>query len=167
MRITVTVTIANLAPVADAGTPRTVLGGTAVALAGSGTDANGDLTVVWWVPSFGGDWRLSNFNQLFDGPRLEQGTLASYVTPWGGLNITGVDEDGRVVVYWWAPGLEEWSASPLSDLVTNVDPPVRNVNGHTSARGVITIVGQTELGQLVRYWWMPGGQWTGEAIELP
>ena len=132
----------------------------------AGTDENSDLSVVWWVPSFGGQWKISKLNEIFNGPQLLSSTIASWVTPWGGLNISGLTAQGKVVVYWWAPGLDTWQVTPLSDFITNVDPPVTGVIGHTARTGVISVMGLSQTGDLVRYWWQPGSDWTGENITL-
>lgn len=130
----------------------------------AGTDENGDLAVVWWVPSFGGEWRLARLNQMFDGPQLTEGTIASWVTPWGGLNVSGVTADGDVVVYWWSPTSGGWKITTLSDYITGVDPPARGVIGHTSQQGEISIMGLSDAGDLIRYWWEPGAAWNGENL---
>ncbi len=131
----------------------------------AGTDENGDLAVVWWVPSFGGQWQLAKLNLMFDGPRLIEGSIASWATPWGGLNISGLTAEGRVVVYWWTPSSGGWKITPLSDYIQNVDPPATGVIGHASVDGVISIAGLTELGDLVRYWWRSGSAWQGENLS--
>ena len=131
----------------------------------AGTDANGDLSVVWWVPSFGGEWKLSKLNRILGGPKLGEGTIASWVTPWGGLNVSGLTEAGKVVVYWWTPSSGGWQITALSDYIPNVDPPAVGVIGHTSQAGVISIMGLSEVGDLVRYWWQTGEPWAGENLS--
>ena len=132
----------------------------------AGTDANGDLSVVWWVPSFGGEWKLSKLNQILGGPQLGEGTIASWATPWGGLNVSGLTAEGKVVVYWWSPSSGGWQITTLSDYIPGVEPPSRGVIGHTSRTGVISIMGLSEVGDLVRYWWQSGSPWQGENLGL-
>lgn len=132
----------------------------------AGTDVNGDLSVVWWVPSFGGEWKVSKLNQLLDGPRLMEGTIASWVTPWGGLNVSGLTAAGDVVVYWWSPSTDGWQITTLSDFIPEVEPPAVGVIGHTSNTGVISIMGLSEAGDLVRYWWQAGESWRGENLSV-
>lgn len=132
----------------------------------AGTDVNGDLSVVWWVPSFGGQWQLTKLNRVLNGPDFVEGSIASWVTPWGGINISGLTEQGDVVVYWWTPDPGTWSTTTLSDYISEVEPPSSGVVGHTSNRGVITIVGLSDAGDLVRYWWEAGQPWRGENLSL-
>ncbi|HLO42259.1 MAG TPA: S8 family serine peptidase, partial [Phycisphaerales bacterium] len=35
-----------------------------------GTDQNGKLSVTWWLPEFGADWRTTNMTDLIGGPQL-------------------------------------------------------------------------------------------------
>ncbi|MDQ7012439.1 MAG: CAP domain-containing protein [Planctomycetota bacterium] len=132
----------------------------------AGTDVNGDLSVVWWVPSFGGRWQLTKLNQVLDGPDLLEGTIASWVTPWGGLNISGLTAAGKVVVYWWTPTSGAWDITTLSDFIPDVEPPAQGVVGHTSNQGVISIMGLSDAGDLVRYWWEAGEPWRGENLGV-
>lgn len=63
--------------------------------------SDGSLLVTWWVPAFGGNWTISNFSTLFGGAKLT--SLVSYTTSWNALNIVGIDEQGKLRVYWWEP----------------------------------------------------------------
>jgi len=77
-------------------------GGINIALA-SGLD---DFEIVWWVPSFGNTWALSNMTDEVGGRLVAP---SAYVTPWGGLNVVGTNTDtGRPTVYWWTPATDEW-----------------------------------------------------------
>lgn len=66
------------------------------------TSASGELLAIWWHPSLGpGNRQIENFSQLFGGAALSPATLVGWVTPWGSMNIGGLDQDGRLSVYWW------------------------------------------------------------------
>lgn len=41
--------------------------------------------------------------------------LDAFATPWGGLNIAGIDQNGAVSVLWWSPMNAVWSFDRLSD----------------------------------------------------
>ncbi|MBZ0172544.1 MAG: peptidylprolyl isomerase, partial [Phycisphaerales bacterium] len=89
----------------------------------SGTDANGHVVVTWWIPSFAGDWVQTNLTTLKSGPSLATGSIATYVTPWGGTNILGRNADGDIVAYWWAPtlGPGQWQITNLSEFIQGAD----------------------------------------------
>lgn len=125
-----------------------------------GTDAGGNVSATWWVPSFGDSWVTSNLTDLFGGPELRALSLTSFVTPWGATNIAGIDAEGNLSVYWWAPSTDTWTVSTLSDLVPDPVLPVGRLSGLTvRATGAINIFGAGDEGEVVRYWWTPGGEW--------
>ncbi|MCL4741854.1 MAG: hypothetical protein KJZ54_06575 [Phycisphaerales bacterium] len=73
----------------------------------AGLNESGQLVVTWWVPVFVGEWETSNLTDIAGGPTLAGGTVTSYVAPWGGLNVAGLDTNGELVIYWWSPELEQ------------------------------------------------------------
>ncbi|MCW5776891.1 MAG: peptidylprolyl isomerase [Phycisphaeraceae bacterium] len=133
----------------------------------AGINAQGDVTTTWWVPEFEGEWVQSNLSQLFDGPGLEPGSLASYVTPWGGLNVVGRRSDGHTVVYWWAPGIadDRWAVTAISDFIDGAPLFSGRVAGIASPAGTISLVGASADNELLRYWWQPGGEWQAENVS--
>jgi len=93
-------------------------------------------------------------------------SISSFVTPWGGLNVAGLDSGGNVVAYWWAPGLTDWRIADLSSLITDVDRPGGAIRGFTSAGGVINLVGADNDGDVIRYAFDPGTlAWTGTDVS--
>ena len=135
----------------------------------AGLDDDGQVVVAWWVPSFGGDWAKNNLSREFGHRGFGGGEMVSYVTPWGGTNIAGLDDDGQLVVYWWAPGMEQWIVSPLSSLVQGAILPVGELTASTTDDGLINLLGFSEDGDLIRYHWRPGAEWdvenTSDMIE--
>lgn len=131
----------------------------------AGVNEAGDVVVTWWVPGFGGDWAVSNLSTMFDGPAMQSGSLSSFVTPWGALNVAGIDEQGELTVYWWAPGLKSWVVSPLSALVDGGEPPAGRVTGMTTPTGQINLLGATDAGDVVRYYWQPRSTWQAENVS--
>ena len=132
----------------------------------AGVDLNGDISVTWWVPDFGGDWIVSNLTSAFGGPQLQADSLTSFVTPWGGLNIVGLDSTGQVTTYWWVPSFGgEWVVSPL--IIAGVSLPVGDLSSLASPGGVLNIFGTDASGDLTRYYWDPAGLdlWFGENIS--
>ncbi len=132
----------------------------------AGIDASGNVSVTWWVPSFGGNWETSNLSQLYSGPSLSSVSINSYTTSWGGLNITGLDSNGKIVVYWWAPGMDVWQVSPLTDLIGGATSPGGAIRGVTSPEGTINLLGIRADGHLLRYHWTIGGQWEVDDLTL-
>lgn len=130
----------------------------------AGIDPNGKLSVTWWVPEFGGTWVTSNLSDQFSGPALQPSSVSSYVTSWGGLNVTGLDNSGKVVVYWWAPGLDQWAVTPLSDTISGAGLPSSQIRGVTSGAGTINLLGVNSAGHVLRYWWRPGLTWAAEDL---
>jgi hypothetical protein len=129
----------------------------------AGTTADGDLNVTWWVPGMD-TWWVSNLTDLVGGPQIQSDSLASFVTPWGGLNIVGLNGSGTVTTYWWAPTLTSWIASPLS--APGVSAPTGSLASIASPGGVLNIFGNNDDGDLTRYFWDPAGidLWFGENI---
>lgn len=128
-----------------------------------GVDSQGLLQVTWWVPAFGADWQRADLTGLVGGPNLVASSVSSYVSPWGGLNVSGLDSaTGEVQVYWWAPGMDAWLVSSLSAAVGFDQPdPVTNVRGIAGPEGSLNVIGQDSIGKMIRYYWEPGmDAWT-------
>ncbi|MBL8964634.1 MAG: hypothetical protein JNK70_11245, partial [Phycisphaerae bacterium] len=129
----------------------------------AGVNQSGELLATWWVP--GGEWTTSNLTALFSGPRLIGQTISSFVTPWGAMNIAGVDQGGRLSVYWWAPTMTDWAIAVLSDEIEGAIPPSGPVRGVTSDAAAISLFGAAEGGDILRYTWRPGDIWRMENIS--
>lgn len=132
----------------------------------AGIDASGNVSVTWWIPEFGGNWITSNLTQQFSGPALSAASLNSYTTSWGGLNITGLDANGKIVVYWWAPGQDQWTVSPLTDLIPGATAPGGPIRGVASPEGTINLLGVRADGHVLRYHWTIGGSWLVDDLTL-
>ena len=79
----------------------------------AGLNESGEVIVYWWAPGLAG-WETINMTEAFDGPALT-GQLDAFVTPWGALNITGLDNTGQARIYWWVPGFDSWRISNLTN----------------------------------------------------
>lgn len=122
-----------------------------------GADASGSVLATWWLP--GANWQTSNLTQLFNFPKLQPVSLASYVTPWDGTNITGIEADGTVSVYWWSPGQQNWQLAPLSAIIPNATKMVGSVRGvttPTSGTATVNLIGASADGDVIRYFWSVG-----------
>jgi hypothetical protein len=130
----------------------------------AGLNTQGQVSVTWWVPEFQGNWLTDNLSQEFSGPNLSDVSITSYVSTWGGLNVAGLDDAGRVVVYWWAPGLSAWEVVSLSDRITSAPLPAGALTGIATPTGSLNIFGAGSDGHVLRYHWEVGGQWNAEDL---
>ncbi|MCA9298180.1 MAG: hypothetical protein KDA28_03890, partial [Phycisphaerales bacterium] len=74
---------------------------------------------------------------------------------WDGLNLAGLNDSGEVVVYWWAPGLNDWQTINMTE---SFEGPTFNgqLDAYVTPWGGLNIAGRTDDGDLVTYWWAPG-----------
>ena len=121
-----------------------------------GTTLDGSVVATWWLPQFGNAWRQSDLTALVGGPRVVINSIDSYFKDWGGQNIAGVDQaTGKVVVYWWAPGIinGEWQVANLSNIIAGSDLPYANVSVGSVPGGDTHIFATNTDGDVVRYSW--------------
>lgn len=124
----------------------------------AGLDARGHAINYWFAPGQT-SWQFSDLTDLFDGP-LMSGGLTGYVTGWDGLNLAGLNSAGEVIVYWWAPGLQDWETLNMTTLFSG---PVLSgqLDAYVTPWGGLNIAGITSGGEVYTYWWAPGlgGEW--------
>ncbi len=131
----------------------------------TGLDSDGEVVVTWWVPEFAGAWEATNLTNSFGGPTLAAQSLTGYYTGWDGMNYAGVDDDGRIVIYWWVPDFGgRWLISPITD-IGNPDNPVGDVTSLASDAGTLNILGTNATNDAVRASWQPGGTWTVDNLS--
>lgn len=118
-----------------------------------GTDATGDVITTWWAPDT--TWHTSNLTDTFNGPQLERRSISSYVTPWGALNVAGINQAGHIVIYWWAPDTQTWTVSPITEQISGVTLPEGRLMGVSSDAGPINLTGTAANGDILRYFWTP------------
>lgn len=136
----------------------------------AGMTDQGSLEAVWWVPSFGAQWRTVNLSQSFNGPGLKPATLSSFVTPWGGLNVVGLREGGAaddsdLVAYWWAPGRTEWAVSSLTSGFNFQNAFAGPIDSEVTPDGQFNLVGADRHGDIIRYSWRPGDTWREQSVS--
>ena len=130
----------------------------------AGIDADGNLSAVWWVP--GGDgWRQTDLTATIGGPELSAGSVTSFVTTWGAMNVVGVDGAGRVVVYWWVPNNGGWQIADLTT-ASGSDAGVfgGGLRAGVSVAGEMSVVGARATGDVSRLSWTPGERWMLEDV---
>lgn len=88
------------------------------------------------------------------------GDLVPYATSWGGLNVAGIDGTGKIWSVWWAPGLQRWTVSNLSQ-DTGAPAVVGGLTVYLTSWNGINIAAIDLNGNLRVTWWVPslGGVW--------
>lgn len=81
--------------------------------------------------------------------------LVLYATPWGGLNLAGLDAAGSVQALWWAPGQTFWSQDDLSG-ASGAPPMQGDICAYVQPWGGMNLVGIGADGKPVIIWWTPG-----------
>ncbi|MCC6679159.1 MAG: peptidylprolyl isomerase [Phycisphaerales bacterium] len=123
----------------------------------AGLDSNGDIHTVWWAPGLS-MYTTSNLSQITGAPKFTGG-LAAYLTSWGGINLAGVQTDGKVAVTWWVPSFGgNWVNNNFTD---EFGGPKLSADSLTTyvmdAWGGLNIVGiDSDSGKMSIYWWSPG-----------
>lgn len=114
--VTITATVANVAPVANAGTPQTVAEGSTVTLDGSSsTDANGDaLTYLWSFTTRPGGSAAVLSSTTAAGPTFTADVAGTYV-------LQLIVNDGQV------------SSTPGTVTITVYGPPTANAGADVSS----------------------------------
>ncbi len=87
--------------------------------------------------------------------------LTVYATGWNGLNAAGIDPSGEVWSIWWAPGLQNWMSSNLTEVTGSSARFTGRLTVYTTPWNGINIAGVGEDGRLRVVWWVPefGGEW--------
>lgn len=131
----------------------------------AGLDAAGDVWSVWWAPG-AATWQATNLSEQFGTPTLAGG-LTVYLTPWNGINIAGVDPEGRVRVTWWVPQfVDQWFNSDLTEDSGGPLLRAESLASFVSSWGGLNVAGiDRETGEVVTYWWSPARVDDGWASE--
>lgn len=120
----------------------------------AGLDTNGQIHSVWWAPGLD-LWQTSNLSAITGAPAFVGG-LTAYMTPWDGINLAGITEDGSLSITWWVPELGGvWMTDNLTELFDGPPLIASSVTSYVSSWGGINIAGIDEDGNVVVYWWSP------------
>lgn len=93
------------------------------------------------------------------------GTFTSYVAPWNGLNIVGLDENGDLQTVWWAPGMTYWRVDNLSE-IANAPTLTGTVSGYVTQWGGLNVAGTDADGNVQVAWWSPGmTEWRSDPLD--
>jgi hypothetical protein len=132
-----------------------------------GEGPSGRIQVLWWVPQFGGRWRADLLAPDAPNAGYPSGTLTAFAQPWGGLNVARVDPQGRVEIWWWSPESNVWTRQTLNDSIPAHAAGFRatgKLESAVSAAGQTNILARNELGDIFRFFWTPGQDWSLERI---
>ena len=129
----------------------------------AGLNSSGEIIAVWTSPSRNYLWATTNLSQSYGTPPLAGG-LSVYVN-WG-INLTGVLSDGSVGVTWWSAQYEEEQRAQNRTQIWAFTNLTQDTNGPAVLPDSLTnystpnwasnnIVGVSEQGDVVIYWWTP------------
>lgn len=120
----------------------------------AGLSADGDIYTVWWAPGLD-KWEVANLSDTTGAPTLSGG-LTVYLTAWGGINLAGLDQQGRISVTWWVPGFgSNWVTHNLTQLTGGSLLSADSITSYVTAWGAQNIAGLDPNGRIVVYWWVP------------
>jgi hypothetical protein len=122
----------------------------------AGIDDNGELWSVWWAPGMQ-TWRVDSLTDAATLPTLV-GEAAAALTPWNTFHISAQDEQGHLIMTWWARENDEWRGQ---DLTTDFSGPIFQtgtlVSNFSQWPGVLNVGGLDDDGEFRVYWWSAGG----------
>ncbi|MBK7403587.1 MAG: hypothetical protein IPJ41_02855 [Phycisphaerales bacterium] len=89
-------------------------------------------------------------------PPVFASNLDSFITPWGAMNIVGLDAAGDLHAVWWSPALGSplWTTNNLS-AITGAPPLVGNISANATRWNGMQIFGTDARGHLIVVWWSP------------
>lgn len=130
-----------------------------------GKNADDELVAYWQDGSEGQEgfnWNFINLGEHLSQTGQQQpawdGDIESYSVPWGGMNVIAVDANGDVTAVWWAPGLDHWVYSNLTE-ITGAQKLVGTVSVSVTPWGGVNVLGTDALGHTIALWWAPGYEW--------
>ena len=86
----------------------------------AGVNEQGEIVVYWWVPQFGGQWRISTLTEAADDSTRITSALNAHASSASTLNVFGAAADGSVVRASWQPGDGQWGLENLTEVADRV-----------------------------------------------
>jgi hypothetical protein len=120
-----------------------------------GLDASGNIWSVWWAPDQT-HWHSTNLSEALGAAPIVGG-LTVYLTPWQGINIGGIDNQGNLIVTWWVPGFGgEWKSNNLTAETGGPTLDATSVTSYVSSWGGLNVAAlDPTSGEVKVYWWSP------------
>ncbi len=132
----------------------------------AGLNAEGDIISVWTSPSVFTAWRTDNLSEA-NGSAPLTGGLTAILTNWRGINLTGLNQQGEVIVTWWIPSFGgTWENANLTESFDGPTISGQGLTGYYTTWNGMNYAGIDENNQIVIYWWVPafGGEWVTSVI---
>jgi len=134
----------------------------------AGLNSTGQLITIQQtggtVAGGGYEWSFTNRTTAISGggpaPFVFVGSLTTYTTPWGALNVVGLDGSGNIRTIWFAPELDSptWVANNLS-AIAGTPALTGRLSAFVTPWGAINISGATADGDVHVTWWTPDFGW--------
>ncbi len=130
----------------------------------AGLNEAGEIIAFWWAPGRT-SWAMTNLSAATGAPAITGG-LTAFLTPWGGINVGGVNAEGELVVTWWVPSAEpRWRTTDLTAAANGPRLSSAGVSAFVTPWGAMNVAGFRADGTMVVYWWAPGRTgWSTAAI---
>jgi hypothetical protein len=120
----------------------------------AGLTAQGDIWTVWTGGGFSG-WNVSNLSDITGAPRMT-GAVTPYLTPWGGINLAGTEDNGQILVTWWVPDFGGvWRNDNLTDQSGGPSLVQGTTTSYVTSWGGLNVIGRDGQNRLIIYWWSP------------
>ncbi len=132
-----------------------------------GTDAEGKF--IAYVQRSGSEWDFVPIEAnglLGEGvhPNIV-GPLAGFGAPWGGINFTGLDDQGRIWALWHSRALgDKWATHNLSEIAGGTPTIVSHLTGITTPWNAFHITGLDSRGHIIVTWWAHSVGWRYDGL---
>lgn len=91
-------------------------------------------------------------------PDFSGGSITGFTSPWGSINIIGLDAQGHVEALWTSPGFG-WFASDLTEAAGGT-PMTGSLSANFTTWHALNVFGLDEAGHIDVLWWTPEtGRW--------
>ena len=146
-------------------------------------DAAGSLALWWWVPEFGGQWRVAPDVVPGAEPLRTVGDgagVSSFTSTAGTTNVLGTTATGEVVRLSWSPG-RDWRAENLDQRAPEVsddfddgggggggpiDPDLQPLAGAWRVTGAGGLFDEFDIDETATVTLNPNGTWTTDQGDL-
>ncbi len=132
----------------------------------AGIDQDGRLQNVWLAPDVFDMWRADDLSEITGAAPIDSG-LSVILTSWSGINLTGLNSSGELVLTWWVPEFAgNWENNNLTDDFDGPSLSTGALTGYYTSWDGMNYAGINADGEVTIYWWVPsfGGMWEVSTI---